>query len=753
MRTVDAILDAVAVAEGHDESWKDERRTWVHTALAHDGDLRSTPLTIVSITLLAVTSGDSKDLPTERAHVLRQVLVNVLERDVSVREGDLPSIGALEGTEAKYALEDALRVVAEPVLTGAPRVEVAKSTVAAVLSKLFGLPLRRAEAVADDALSFWKRLGVLAEDDGVLVGKVRPLVEVAHGWRIAAVEPARREALIAAARAEPVLWPCLGLAAGLSRAVMAAWAAAVGVDGTADQLLSLLEARASGAELSDAELTALALTGGSRLLAQTDDAERIAEALLTVPWTPVMLAVLRPRLEIHVPAERRDIVRVLETVALDPVDSVDVDLLRRFVQAPAPPDPVRAAAPDGALAWLLAGGDVGYSRAKEAALVALATRDRVNAELALASFEDGSTDLRARLATALRSHGLDHLVNAADLELKKNRPLAWFDPDAYRELRVELLENAAALAKRTALTRREERQLEALSAVWKTSGHPLVNHNWSAERRGGLSSWLGAVTILGAQDLGVVATQAQLVLEELAADDESGEDVMADTPLTLDLDRWDLVNDPTAMLMTLMDCLGSLPREASQSWLYAVLNCPDRFAVAELIRERRPRFRIWARELLAFGSVMVAETPESEAEALLMSPDPFDRSGAAEWWSWEARSRRPLPGAIFECGTDPDRNVRASLLGYLEPRHVDDEIRALLTTMRTTERTGWRCRWCGADNPPQGGENGGCTGCRSNGPDLQALGDLLGGERPPRLPRIVHRPRRIRLPARADPLF
>lgn len=126
---------------------------------------------------------------------------------------------------------------------------------------------------------------------------------------------------------------------------------------------------------------------------------------------------------------------------------------------------------------------------------------------------------------------------------------------------------------------------------------------------------------------------------------------------------------------------GDLPTvgalEGTEAKYALEMTYPELSAVAELIRERRPRFRIWARELLAFGSLLAAETPESEAGGLLASSDPFDRSGAAEWWSWEVRSRRPLPAAIFECATDTDRNVRASLLDHLKQEHVDDdELRA-----------------------------------------------------------------------------
>lgn len=295
--TVDAILAAFAVAEGRDDDWVTDRVRWVRAAFNRDPSLSSTPLTVVSLATLAARGSDPEDLPRTRAEILLAALFDLAQRwDLERSDGDV-RIGALDSTTAREALRQSLPPLCDLSLR---RPAVARAEATAVLETIlvtaFGLPSGGATAAADGVLQFWESAGVFEFEDDDLVCRIRPLAEVGLASIWGDQNPQEMKETVATSRLDADLWDTLALAAGLSPPLAAAWSAAVIAGGGADEFIAFVDALRDGAELSHVDVRDLVDKRGLKLLAAPDDAERVAEAIVSLDLDPAYRDRLTPQL-------------------------------------------------------------------------------------------------------------------------------------------------------------------------------------------------------------------------------------------------------------------------------------------------------------------------------------------------------------------------------------------------------------------------------------------------------------------------
>lgn len=70
---------------------------------------------------------------------------------------------------------------------------------------------------------------------------------------------------------------------------------------------------------------------------------------------------------------------------------------------------------------------------------------------------------------------------------------------------------------------------------------------------------------------------------------------------------------------------------------------------------------------------------------------------------------------VLQALEDPDGNVRAYAMNYLDEAKLTDEVRAALGRVSNDE-VAWRCSYCGTENPAI--ESARCIECTRGGPDL-----------------------------------
>jgi hypothetical protein len=207
------------------------------------------------------------------------------------------------------------------------------------MAQEFGVAPGDARTAATDALHFWTDTGLFAVDDGALTATLRPLAEVGYAWAASIADRRDQERWIEEAGSTPDLWSSLALAAGLSSELAGSWAQAVALESCADELIAFADAIADGATINTEELAAIVEGSALQHLANPTDAERIAEAILTLPLDAELRERIRPRLTANVPIGRRQLVEAL-IVARWNEHGIDADQkLRTLLSSPRPEAP------------------------------------------------------------------------------------------------------------------------------------------------------------------------------------------------------------------------------------------------------------------------------------------------------------------------------------------------------------------------------------------------------------------------------
>jgi hypothetical protein len=539
-------------------------------------------------------------------------------------------------------------------------------------------------------------------------------------------------------RASPDLWPALALASGLAPPFGEAWAAAVRDDAGADELEAFAVGLRDGARLSQTAIDQAARDCGARLLADPDEAAEAAPILISLPLSSETRDALRPLLTTALGRNRALAVDALVAAHWDEPGPDADERLRAFIVGarPEPPSPP----PPEPNVLLMPERDELYGGAFEAAAVRLAAGLRADAELVAGAFEDGGIEFRWELQQALRRGGHDDL--AADVNLGMSgfgRFAADWNLEDFEACERALLGWAAALAPPVVLCARQRRRLDDLADLWATAALNWVHPSWPLKRPELAEMWLGAVAVIGGFDLGVVAAQAQIVLDDMDMGEQTEKLVYdhAEGPV-VPLDRWDLAQDPATLLRDLVEMLGLCAHQVAWRAARAIGTAPQDLGAAGLLEYRLKHLRKWSRWFAARLMLIVEEDPagagpggDVRAIRWASSEDMWLRAAAAEWLAYRYLATGGEAGsAALDLLADPDETVRdAALDGFgLMPEHLDERARRALRATRESDRQPWTCIYCGESNPAAA--QPGCSSCHTSGPSVRShVGEILG-ERP-----------------------
>jgi hypothetical protein len=716
--TARAILEAAAPNQGAAaERWVEERAEWISDAMARDG-LGSTPLTVVTIALIAVRSDDVGALPKGRAEILLRALQDVMETwEIEQRNrGDI-ALGPLRDRNAREGLAVALRTLAGAVLGDEPlSPAAARRVLESALDREFTLRGGELRAAVEDSLMFWTDISLFSFEDDQLNATLRPLAEVAYAWSGVLAQGDAQEAWLAQTRSSRDTWPTLALAAGLSETIAHRWVEEFATDGTVEELEAFAQASRDGVTVEAGVLATLAGGSARRMLAEPREAERAALAVLGLPLDDVARAGLRPLLSAAVPRERRAIVETLTVAAWDEAGNEVDQRLREFLAAEKPPprDPPKPGA--GVLELITSSRDNAYQQAFEAASVRLAAGSREDAELVASRFDDGSLEFRRALGAALREGGNGDLAEAMDLQLSA-AAAKWgslWDGVDFAEHERGILQTIASLGDPGALDWRQRRRLDELADLAFTASLNWIRPGFVAEHPAEAESWLRAVALLGNFELPALCSQAQLVIDEMAAG-EGTDWIIYDGGRDRPLRSWNRVEDSEWLLANLIDCIGLLPRQASSALMEAIGSTPDRSTAVRVLERRIKRLRIWAQEFAALLLLVVADDRDSRVEEWINGNDPMLRSAAAAWFSAHAANGHDVQEQLARCLHDPDEGVRERALSHFHPGELTSEQRETIEALPTLHRQPWMCRRCGTEN--EAGRNG-CIECSVVGPEL-----------------------------------
>jgi hypothetical protein len=719
--TVRAILEAAAPNQGAAaESWVEERAGWIGDAMARDG-LGFTPLTVVTLALIAARSDDVGALPKGRAEILLRALQDVMETwEIEQRNrGDI-ALGPLRDRSARDGLAVTLRTLAGAVIGGEPLSPAAtRQVLGSALGREFTLRDGDLRVAVDDSLMFWTDIGLFSFEDDQLNATLRPLAEVAYAWSGELAQGDEQEIWLSLMRSSQDTWTTLALAAGLSEAIAHRWVEELAVGGGVDELEAFAQASRDGVKVEASVLATLA--GGSvrRMLAEPREAERAALAVLGLPLDDTARANLRPLLSAVVPRERTGIVETLTIAAWDETGKEANQRLREFLAAEKPPprDPPKPGA--GVLELITSSRDDAYQRAFEAASVRLAEGSREDAELVASRFDDGSLDFRRALEAALQAGGNDDLAETMDLQMKAalakwgSHWNGWIGTD-FAEHERSVLQAIASLGDPGALDWSQRRHLDELADLASTASLNWIRPGFIAERPAEAESWIRAVASLGNFELPTLCSQARLVIDEMAAGEETNwiiYDHGRDRPLRC----WERVEDSERLLSGLVDCIGLLPQQAGGALLEAIGSTPDRSTAVRLLERRIERLRIWARELAALLLLVVADDGDSRAEGWVNDDDPMLRSAAAEWFSAHAANGHDVWRQLARCLHDSDEGVRKRALSHFHVGELTSAQREAIEALPTLPRQPWMCRNCGAEN--EAGRDS-CIECSVVDPEL-----------------------------------
>jgi hypothetical protein len=723
-RTARAIITAVARSGGCGETWIEERMSWVEARFDRDEELSATPLMVVLLATLAATAADALDLPSSRASVLIRVLEEVITRwEVGTRRAGVVEIGDLPAAQGQLALRRALFVFAEAALL---RDGDGLAALRRDLQAFFApMSEGRAQACVDDATGFWAATGLFSFADGEVRAQPRTLAEAALAARaIAQATPADE---LMGLRATAVGWQILSLI-GLERVdVPDAWAAAVAIDGSADELVAIVDAHLDGARLGEDQIAQL--IDSPPLVSLRDDREpdRLVEALLALELTPELLLRLRRVVEANLPLAKQVVIEAALVVRSPELRTADLQKLRRFFVANRPET---RRGDDGVLR--IDALDRLHRVTLQDVAVRLIGCSRADAELVASRLEKLKTSgFASRLRQAFEQAGYDDLAREA--EATPEVPSTdWGRFGDFGKATREALQIARDLAEPRGLDRVEHRRLDELADLWATMECRWWSPGWIERRPDVLSAFMRIVAVLGGFDRPAVAAQAQQVLGELERDLDA-DDVIRDEGRSRPLSRWDLVHDVTATVDEIMEIFGRVPHECLRPLLDALVHAPSQPYVHTALLAQAPKLtRIWRFEatLWALGT---AADPKAVAISWSRDEDVRRRRAVACLIGWLYQSDPTGADSLARLLLDDhDRGVQADAAGQVaravdEGRAVSAAVLDQLRAVAKAPPGPFHCRWCDFDVPAR---KRSCPNCDTTGPEFgPELNTILGRER------------------------
>jgi hypothetical protein len=427
--------------------------------------------------------------------------------------------------------------------------------------------------------------------------------------------------------------------------------------------------------------------------------------------------------------------------------------LRRFLAAPPPPFPGHERGDDPPS--FFPRSDDAYRETFASVALRIVRRSRSDAEMVIDRFVEtrhGSLAFRAALEQELRSadhNDLAERINEDLRELAAQQQATWSSLEKFRATERHLLGHTMALAPPAVLRQTQLRRLDELADFHVTAVLGWIRPGWELCHPNAGEVWIHAVAQLGGFDVGVLAAQAALVLED--PDGEDGADrLLGDGGKRRPMRSWGRVERPEETVEALADGIGCLPYEAWDAQFEALGSSPVPIHTVSVLEAELGSRRLWARALTALILVVAAEQTPDDGMALadryagdwLDSDDVFLRHAAAAWWSFRFPAK---PDALLRSLNDPDAGVRRNAIAYLHHASITPEFRTQLERVRGEKQVGWVCQWCGEHNGDVAHRS--CTRCSTVGPNVYEVIDTLLGNEPPAHPfrsLSAPTPRRVR---------
>jgi hypothetical protein len=743
--TIEAILRAATpVAVGQRAAgWVEVRSGWVLDAIKRDSSLAQTPLTVVILALLAARSQDPSKLPQGRAHILLHALKDVMRTwEIEWRFRGEVALGPLRGSGAREALAVTLRVLAAKTLDKQDiATQEAVTQIAVALTDEFTLRSGDGRAAANDALEFWTDIGLFSFDGDRLSSQVRPLVEVAHAWAAVDMSADEQSHWIEEARASPDLWAALALGAGLSADIAQRWAQGFATDGEVQELRALVDAVRDGAKFQASELAAIVDRCERALMNTGEEIGKVAWLLLDLPLPRRLSARVPSLLRRKVHPRYRNLLEVIGIVRWDE-RGADADERLRAYLAPRleEEEPFEHRDYRDYIDAVMSYKDQRVPREiLEAVMIRLAGKSREDAEFvcSLEVVESSGvqwlqlllgpySDFAKHLKFALKCAG--HLDLAEQIELDRHRKDVFSEIDN-ESIQQPLLMVVASLDEPADLNLVQERRLDELADLVRTTSIAMIQQRWPIEKLKVVSGWIEAVAILGGFDTRVLAGQARLVKSEFEAGERTVR-LIYDRGRARRIDQWNQVQHPEAVIASLVDCVGVLEPEQRVEIDAAIALAPNRRYAVELLEARLAQTSLEARRAVACTLLVVDDAAKDRARSWLDASDPMLRSAAAAWWSTQAASGTQIGRELERGLRDPDELVRWHAVSKLRRERLTRAIRRRLSELYYAKRRPWTCAECGRRNLPK--EHMMCPGCATGIPDLRRWIDQLFDGRPPR---------------------
>jgi len=731
--TVRAVLGSLAERfgpEADSEAWVEQRTKWVEGWLGRDEALSETPLVIVLLSLLAAARGEQA-LPATKAAVMADVVEAVIEQ--WERPGGRVVLGSLRGALAQHALQAAFVTLSGQLAAHElPPIADAQNAVAALLATELALPPLEAEACAEEALAFWDQAGFFViTAERRLLPRLRLFAELGEAQRVIALSDVVIDQWITEALGDPDRAETLRLAAQLSRPIAekAVEIAAIGgepraVIEVADVVEPLPPLSASTRRcLAEALIAVVAGKGSTRRTA----AEALVRLDLPAPLRRSAQQALREPPIAGLPSYEA----LLALKAAHPSQE-ELDAIRRVLYTE-PETPEREE--EGAWPVLsLFSADAIWSRAVGGAFERLLPHNPDLVTRALEVYERIGGPGSSRVADLIRRHGDDDARAEIDRRMRREigplrtRPNLLKRSEERDAADHQFLTWLADLAPTANLDQAQARRFDALIDLWRTLHLPSapafepadVLEYWPTLLR---ESFVVLAT-LGAEDLNLVAGEAQQMLDEIEHFPEDAEEIEGMLNMgghDRRLDQWQRLEDPAAARQILHRAL-AVGRWLSWLAIEAIAGGEPATDELEEIVALLPRLNGENRQHAGF--LVVAVEGERRARSWLAAGDSALR-GAAAWWLAKSVADGGHADLVATVLDDRDEAVRDTFLRNVKdptPPPVLDALGAADLAPRS-----WTCLRCGHENSAGSSS---CQRCHIVGADTRRLADdLLKGDR------------------------
>ena len=729
--TAHAVLDALAARLGPADAgdrgaWVGQRMKWVEGWLGQDKALSETPLVVVLLSMLAAARSENA-LPETKAEVMVEVVEAVIEQWEG--PGGRVVLGNLRGPLARRALQTAFTAVSGQLAEHElPLVADVQKALAALLAAELELPLIEGEACAEEALAFWDQAGFFViTSERRLIPRLRLFVELGEAQRVIAFSDSEIEEWIVTALAEPTYAEALRFAAQLSRSLAEKAVAIAAADGVPSHVVEMADLVETLPMLSASMRHLLAGALIAVVAGETGSRQAAAEALVRLDLSATLRRSARRALRTPPIAGLSSYEALLALGAARP-STEECEAIRQVLDT----DPEIRTREEEERGWpvlSLFTADAVWSRAVTGAFERLLPDDASLVPRALEVHEQIGGAGSDRVVDLIRKYGDDEARNEVERRRReligpvRTRPNILERSEERDAADRQFLVWLSGLSPHIQLDQIQARRFDALIDLWRTLNLPSapafepvdVLKRWPQFLR---ESFV-LLAMLGAENLSLVASEAQQMLDEIDRLPEDAERVKGMLNMggnDRKFDQWQRLEDRSAARQVLHRAL-RVRRWLSWLAIGAIAaGEPDAAELDEIVA-LLPDLQDENRQHA--GLLVVAVEGEKRVRKWQDSEDSALR-GAAAWWLAKSApdlSRADLVVTVLE---DRDDSVRDTFLRNIDPPASVVVLDALKVADLSPRP--WACLRCGQDNPAG---NSACQKCHVAAADTRRLAERL----------------------------